>query len=315
MYTDPISEIASFNIEGFVNTLMPIIWGIVIITLIFEILKVIFLFKIFKKAQEPVIASIIPVYNMRILIKMAKLPSWYLFLMFIPFVGIYAFIKVKYEITKLFGYGSKMALIYILIPPIALYMFAFKSEYKEIKKEESKSTIDLDVDLLANFKPVIGENAVPFENNTEAYFKQEIPSNVELKIENDIPKQEEIKQAVETPEQIRPQIVKTVPLEENIVSYQKPVPKTEIVDASLLVKQEEVKNPIEEAETIVIPKGDQVVGNVIVPDGVIIERQVEKIPVVPLVNEKESNKICPECGIKIDVNAKTCFMCGYKFEN
>lgn len=52
MYTDPILEIASFNIEGFVNTLMPIIWGIVIITLIFEILKVIFILKYLKRHKN-----------------------------------------------------------------------------------------------------------------------------------------------------------------------------------------------------------------------------------------------------------------------
>jgi hypothetical protein len=62
--------------------------------------------KVFTKAGQPGWASIIPFYNVYILLKIVGKPGWWLLLFLIPIVNIVIAIIVSLEIAKVFGKGA-----------------------------------------------------------------------------------------------------------------------------------------------------------------------------------------------------------------
>lgn len=88
---------------------------------------------IYKKAGKSGWECIVPVYNMIVLLEIASLPPWYIFLMMIPFVNIYISIKIAINLTRNFGKSTNYAILYFFFPVIVNAILAFgKSEYKPI---------------------------------------------------------------------------------------------------------------------------------------------------------------------------------------
>ena len=58
--------------------------GTVILALAFTVLMVVAWWKIFTKAGEPGWASIIPIYNVFVLLRVAGKPAWWILLLLIP---------------------------------------------------------------------------------------------------------------------------------------------------------------------------------------------------------------------------------------
>ncbi len=80
------------------------------IALVFQ-LAIIFLliasfWKVFTKAGRPGWASIVPIYNAYIMLKIAGKPGWWLLLLFIPLVNIVIGIIVAIDLAKAFGKGA-----------------------------------------------------------------------------------------------------------------------------------------------------------------------------------------------------------------
>jgi hypothetical protein len=106
--------------------------GYTIVGLVLAILVIVGLWKMFKKAGQPGWASLIPIYNVYILIKIAGRPWWWLLLLAagcIPFVGwIVAGISLVIlynDIAKSFGrgIGTTLGLIFfsgIFLPILGL---------------------------------------------------------------------------------------------------------------------------------------------------------------------------------------------------
>ncbi len=67
------------------------------------IVVIVAMWKVFEKAGQKGWASIIPIYNTYILLKIAGKPGWWLLLMFLPFVNFVVLIIVNLEIAKAFG--------------------------------------------------------------------------------------------------------------------------------------------------------------------------------------------------------------------
>lgn len=61
--------------------------------------------KVFTKAGEPGWASIVPIYNAIVLLKIAGKPGWWIFLLFIPLVNIVILIMVSIDLAANFGKG------------------------------------------------------------------------------------------------------------------------------------------------------------------------------------------------------------------
>lgn len=80
------------------------------------------MWKAFVKAGQPGWAGIVPIYNLYVLIMMAKKPVWWLILCFVPCVNIVILIIVFIEIAKQFGkdagFGIGLALLGFIFWPI-----------------------------------------------------------------------------------------------------------------------------------------------------------------------------------------------------
>ena len=81
--------------------------------------------KIFVKANQPGWASIIPIYNTVIMLQIVKKPTWWVILIFIPFVNIIIGFIITYELAKVFGKGIGFVFGLIFFPIIFLPILGF----------------------------------------------------------------------------------------------------------------------------------------------------------------------------------------------
>ena len=96
--------------------MMTIIWLAVLVAIIAGV------WKTFVKANQPGWASIVPFYNMYIMLVIAGKPGWWIILMLIPIVnlivGIIASIAVAQKFGKGTGFGIGLALLGFIFYPI-----------------------------------------------------------------------------------------------------------------------------------------------------------------------------------------------------
>jgi hypothetical protein len=95
------------------------IWGIIgtiaVVGLIFWVLGIIIGWKIFTKAGQPGWASIIPIYNVLVFLKIIGRPWYWLLLMCIPFVGVIWAIIATLDLAKSFGKDTVFAVFGLII--------------------------------------------------------------------------------------------------------------------------------------------------------------------------------------------------------
>ena len=103
--------------------------GYLAVLLVFYILVVIAMWKVFTKAGKPGWASLIPVYNMVVMYQIVGLNPWLLLLYLIPFVNwIAAFvlsIMQNIKLAKVFGKSTGFAIGLIFLNPIFLLILGF----------------------------------------------------------------------------------------------------------------------------------------------------------------------------------------------
>src|SRR5437660_912103 len=91
-------------------------------TLLFALLIIVAMWKVFTKAGQPGWASIIPIYNLYIWCKIVGRPWWWILLMLIPFVNFIVAIILCIDMAKSFGkgagFGIGLALLGIIFWPI-----------------------------------------------------------------------------------------------------------------------------------------------------------------------------------------------------
>lgn len=97
----------------------------IIIGLVVGILVIVSLWMIFKKAGKPGWASIVPIYDIIVLIQVAGLPLWYLVLLIIPFANIYAIFKIYIELAHKFGKSTGFGVLTVFFSEICLPILAF----------------------------------------------------------------------------------------------------------------------------------------------------------------------------------------------
>ena len=85
------------------------------------------LWKVFTKAGRPGWASLIPFYNVYVLIKIAGRPGWWFFLLLIPFVNLIIIIILCIDIAKNFGKGVGFAIGLVFLPFIFYPILGFGS--------------------------------------------------------------------------------------------------------------------------------------------------------------------------------------------
>jgi hypothetical protein len=98
-----------------------------IIPLALLVLMIVGLWKVFTKAGQPGWASLIPIYNAYVMLKIAGKPGWWLIMLFIPVVNFVFGILAMAGLARNFGKGAGFVVGLILLPFIFLLILAFGS--------------------------------------------------------------------------------------------------------------------------------------------------------------------------------------------
>lgn len=110
-----------------------------LLSMALSVLMIISLWKIFKKAGKPGWASIVPIYNIYIMCEIAEKEWWYILLLCVPFVNIYAMIVLYNGMAKRFGKGGGFVVGMILLPVVFFPMLAFGKDAAIVNNQPNTS--------------------------------------------------------------------------------------------------------------------------------------------------------------------------------
>ena len=92
--------------------------------------------KMFAKAGQPGWGSLIPIYNLYLLIKIAGRPGWYLLLFLIPLVNFILGIVIALDVARNFGKGIGFLLGMLFFPYVFYPILGFGSaQYRPVAHE------------------------------------------------------------------------------------------------------------------------------------------------------------------------------------
>ena len=99
--------------------------GIIYLAII--ILMIVGMWKVFSKAGQPGWASIIPIYNVIVLLQIAGKPIWWIILCLIPIVNFVVAILVYIALANNFGKGGGFAAGLLFLPFVFFPILGFGS--------------------------------------------------------------------------------------------------------------------------------------------------------------------------------------------
>ena len=111
--------------------------GVIVFYLIFMVLMIVAMWKMFAKAGKPGWAAIVPIYNFIVMLEVAKKPLWWIILIFlVPIVNIIFFVMMLNGISKSFGKSEGFTVGLFLLFPIFIMILGFgPAKYIEEVKE------------------------------------------------------------------------------------------------------------------------------------------------------------------------------------
>lgn len=119
--------------------------GIILFALAIVIVMIIAQWKIFEKAGKPGWASLIPIYNVIVLLEIIRKPWWWILMFLIPIANIIFYVKMINELSKAFGkdVGFTLGLVFlgmIFYPILAFdksiqYVYNKNTEFDSIGRE------------------------------------------------------------------------------------------------------------------------------------------------------------------------------------
>ena len=89
------------------------------------IFAIVCMWKIYEKAGKPGWASLVPIYNIVVLLEIIKKPVWWIILLLIPFVNFIILIVIYRELARVFGQGVGFTLGLIFLNIIFFALLAF----------------------------------------------------------------------------------------------------------------------------------------------------------------------------------------------
>lgn len=130
-YPDSSFTTTTTSSPGASAGVMALLFGILLIpfliSLAIAIVVVVAQWKLFKKAGKPGWASIVPIYNMVVLLEIIGRPVWWIALMLIPIANLIVSIIIAIDLAKSFGKDTGYAVLLILLPFIGYPMLGFGS--------------------------------------------------------------------------------------------------------------------------------------------------------------------------------------------
>jgi hypothetical protein len=107
------------------NELIATLGGLLYVFSAIGIFLVVCQWKIYTKAGKPGWTSIIPIYNIVILLEIVKKPIWWLVLLMIPLVNVVIAILIMIELAKVFGKDGGFTVGLVLLPYVFYPILAF----------------------------------------------------------------------------------------------------------------------------------------------------------------------------------------------
>lgn len=137
---------------------------------------------IYRKSGKEGWETIIPIYNILVLLQITELPIWYLILFFIPIINLYMFFKIYIELAHKFGKSTSFGIVTVLFSFICLPILAFgksntyneSTSKNETELEQSNINNNLDLqnqsnNMANNINVVNNQNTIEqskkYENN------------------------------------------------------------------------------------------------------------------------------------------------------
>lgn len=145
-----------------------------IISMAASILMIVSTWKIFKKAGQPGWASLIPIYNVYIMCKIAEKEWWYILLLCVPIANLYAIFVIYDGIARKFGKSSGFAIGMMFLPIIFVPILAFgKNEVDTYNTNDTNNldnadTVNEQSNLNVQNNDNINQNVVYNENQTSS---------------------------------------------------------------------------------------------------------------------------------------------------
>lgn len=104
--------------HGFGAAFVLVFLGIVV-------LMIASVWNVFAKADEPGWASLVPIYNTYVLLKIGGNPGWYLLLLFVPMLNFLIAIKACIDVARAFGLGLGWGLGLAFFPYVFFPLLGF----------------------------------------------------------------------------------------------------------------------------------------------------------------------------------------------
>lgn len=95
------------------------------LSLAISVFVIVCMWKLYAKAGKPGWASLVPIYNIIVLLEIVELPMWYIALFLVPFANIYAMFKIYIELAHKFGKSTGFGVAMVFFSVICLPMLAF----------------------------------------------------------------------------------------------------------------------------------------------------------------------------------------------
>ena len=86
------------------------------------------MWKVFEKAGQPGWASIVPIYNLVVLLQIVNKPIWWIVLLLIPLINIVILIMVSIALAEKFGKGGGFAVGMVFLPFVFYPILGFGDE-------------------------------------------------------------------------------------------------------------------------------------------------------------------------------------------
>jgi hypothetical protein len=106
-------------------------------------LMIISMWKIFVKANKPGWAAIVPFYNSYVMVEIAKKPTWWFGMMFVPLANFVFIIMIINGMVKSFGKSEGFTVGVIFLPYVFFPILAFgDAKYIDSEKFSSQNLPD-----------------------------------------------------------------------------------------------------------------------------------------------------------------------------
>lgn len=106
--------------------------GMMLVYLAVLVLMLVAMWKIFAKAGKPGWASIVPIYNIVVLLQIVGRPVWWVLLYLIPFVNIIPAVIVTHDLAKSFGKDVVWTIGLLLLGIVFYPLLAFSKDAKYV---------------------------------------------------------------------------------------------------------------------------------------------------------------------------------------